>query len=227
MSTATGTATGPTRGDATRDALVAAALEIFGRDGFHAAGTRDIARAAGVNQALIAYHFGGKEGLYLAVFEHIAAQILQRQQPAIEAIQAALAAPDDCRDRQERHARYFPLLMRFVDGLAAMLTSRESAAWAQLILREQQRPTSAFALLYERLMGRMLGLLTALVQRLRGDGGDVRLQVATTVGQALVFRAANATVLRLMDWQEIGPAQLAAIQRQIRGNLQAQLAGTE
>jgi AcrR family transcriptional regulator len=50
--------TSPTRAAGTREALIAAALKIFGRDGYHAAGTRVIAREARVNQALIAYHFG-------------------------------------------------------------------------------------------------------------------------------------------------------------------------
>lgn len=213
-----------TRGVATRDALIAAALPIFGRDGFHAASTRAIARAAGVNQAAIGYHFGGKKGLYLAVFEHIAARIMDRQRGAIEAIETVLAEPDDGADEHARSARYLPALLGFADGMAAMLTSRESAAWAQLILREQQAPTSAFALLYERIMGRVLGLLTRLLQRLHGDGADTRLLVATILGQALVFRAANAAVLRLMDWAEIGDAELAAIRRQIRENLVAQLA---
>ncbi len=215
------------RGDATREALVAAALDVFGRDGFHAASTRAIAETAGVNLALIGYHFGGKEGLYLAVFEHIASQVLQRQSAAIEAIEEVLAEPDDALDPSRREARYLPPLLRFVDGMAAMLTSRESVAWAQLILREQQAPTSAFALLYEKLMGRVLGLLTRLLQRLRGTDADVRLEVATILGQALVFRAANAAVVRLMGWREIGGSELAAIQQQIRRNLSLQLARAE
>jgi AcrR family transcriptional regulator len=213
----------PARGDATREALLAAALTIFGRDGYHAASTRAIAQAAGVNLALIRYHFGGKEGLYLAVFEHIAARIMQRQRPGIEAIEAVLAEPDDARDWRARQAIYLPPLLRFVDGMAAMLASRESAPWAQLILREQQAPTRAFALLYEKLMGPVLGLLTRLLQRLHGTNADVRLEVATILGQALVFRAARAAVLRLMDWREIGEAELASIQEQIRRNLAAQL----
>jgi AcrR family transcriptional regulator len=213
----------PSRGDATRQALIAAALRIFGRDGFHAASTRAIAEAAGVNLALIRYHFGGKEALYLAVFEHIAAQVMQRQRPAIEAMETVLATPDEAADESARRARYLPPLLRFVDGMAAMLASRESAAWAQLILREQQAPTSAFALLYEKIMGPVLSLLTRLLQRLHGTRADVRLQVATTLGQALVFRAAHAAVLRLMGWREIGEGELAAIQQQIRRNLTAEL----
>ena len=51
VSTVSTISTSPSRGDQTREALVAAAMDIFGRDGFHAASTRAIARAAGANQA--------------------------------------------------------------------------------------------------------------------------------------------------------------------------------
>lgn len=213
----------PTRAENTREALIAAALKIFGRDGFHAAGTRTIAHEARVNQALIAYHFGGKQGLYLATFEHITAQVLQRQRAAIEAIEAVLTLPQDPGDADARRARYLPPLLQFVDGLAAMLTSRESTAWAQMILREQQAPTVAFGKLYDGFMGRVLELLARLLQRLHGVDTDMRLLVVTCLGQALVFRAARAAVLRLMNWKEIGDAELAAIRTQIRHNLVAQL----
>jgi TetR/AcrR family transcriptional regulator len=54
----------PTR---TRAALLDAALEEFAARGFAGARVRDIARRAGVSKDLVAYHFGGKDGLYLAV----------------------------------------------------------------------------------------------------------------------------------------------------------------
>ncbi|MEE4243097.1 MAG: TetR family transcriptional regulator, partial [Desulfopila sp.] len=74
------------RGEVTRQNLILAAIEIFGRDGFHAASTRNIAQQAGVNQALIGYHFGGKEALYLAATEHIALQIRKRLAPLADEI---------------------------------------------------------------------------------------------------------------------------------------------
>jgi TetR/AcrR family transcriptional regulator len=53
--------------DRTRAALLDAALEEFAAKGFAGTRVRDIAERAGVSKDLVAYHFGGKDGLYLAV----------------------------------------------------------------------------------------------------------------------------------------------------------------
>jgi AcrR family transcriptional regulator len=58
--------------------LIEAAIEQFGQNGMNAAGTRAIANAAGVQMSAITYHFGGKEGLYLACARHIVEQISGR-----------------------------------------------------------------------------------------------------------------------------------------------------
>ena len=57
----------------TREALIRAGLDLFGRHGFEASSIREIAQAAGVNSAGIAYHFGGKDGLRQACAEAIIA----------------------------------------------------------------------------------------------------------------------------------------------------------
>ncbi|WP_198946478.1 TetR/AcrR family transcriptional regulator [Pseudofrankia asymbiotica] len=56
-------------GERTRAALLDAALDEFTAKGFAGARVRDIATRAGVSKDLVAYHFGGKDGLYLAVQE--------------------------------------------------------------------------------------------------------------------------------------------------------------
>ncbi len=50
----------------TRGLIIDAALQAFATHGYAGASTRAIAAAAGVNQGLIAYHFGGKEALWKA-----------------------------------------------------------------------------------------------------------------------------------------------------------------
>lgn len=54
------------RGDVTREKLLSASVDVFGRYGFDGATTRMLADAAGVNLQAIPYYFGGKEGLYIA-----------------------------------------------------------------------------------------------------------------------------------------------------------------
>lgn len=53
----------------TRRVILDAADSLFGRVGFAAATTREIAEASGANKALIHYHFGGKDGLLESVLD--------------------------------------------------------------------------------------------------------------------------------------------------------------
>lgn len=52
----------------TRDALLAAAAELFADHGFEGASIRMISKRAAANVAAIHYHFGSKENLYVEVF---------------------------------------------------------------------------------------------------------------------------------------------------------------
>jgi TetR/AcrR family transcriptional regulator len=54
-----------------RQALLRAAIQVFAGNGEAGARTDAIARAAGVNKALLHYYFGTKEGLYAAVLEEV------------------------------------------------------------------------------------------------------------------------------------------------------------
>jgi AcrR family transcriptional regulator len=212
------------RGDQTRDALLDAAVEVFGRDGFRAASTRSIADLAGVNQALIGYHFRGKPGLYLAVFERIAGRVAQYLDPVADAIERHLATSE--RSGPRIAAASTALVLRLIDALVATFSAPESAAWARLILREQQTPSEAFDRLYDTAIGRILSLLTRLIANIRAldpDALEARLLAQTIIGQALVFRSARATVMRHLNWQDIGADEVAAIQAVIRANVTAML----
>jgi len=210
------------RGDATREALIEAAVELFGREGYHAASNRKLAEVAQVNPALIGYHFGSKKGLYLAVFEHIAERMGQRMGPVAEAVESEIDAAAASAEALLAH------LHRLLDQFVAMITAEESAAWARLIVREQQDPTEAFDVLYQGVMGRVLSLITRLIAGIRGQKTDskaARLTALTVLGQAIVFRVARATVVRQLGWERIGPEEIAAIQKRVRRNTTAVLTG--
>ena len=212
------------RGDATREALVLAGIELFARLGYHAASSRALAEAADANQALIGYHFGGKQGLYLAVFEHIGDAIAARLGPAGAELAKQLdAMADDRIDREALLAGLFAMIDRAVD----LFTSPETAAWAMLIVREQQNPGRAFDVVWNRFMSPLTGVLCRLVGVLRGEPADrprVRLTVITILSQPLAFRVARETALRLLGWEEFGADEIAAIKRRIHQNLIAMLA---
>jgi len=65
--------------EATQRALLAAATRLFAERGFDAVPIGAVAAEAGVNKALISYHFGGKRGLYRAIlvssFAELAAEL--------------------------------------------------------------------------------------------------------------------------------------------------------
>jgi AcrR family transcriptional regulator len=211
----------PTRGDATRDALIRAAIDMFGRDGFDSASTRAISEAAGVNQALIGYHFGGKPSLYLAALKYIADSVVERIGPLVASIEAEL---DSNAGNAPVADRAITLLHRFTDAFAGVLTSEESKSWARLIMREQQDPSEGFELLYAGVMGRILGMTTRLVACARSvDAADdrCRLTALTIVGQVLIFRAGREAALRQMGWERVSDPELEAIQAELRRNVTA------
>ena len=59
--------------------LLEAAKKVLRKNGYAGLSTRDVAAAAGVPLSQIHYHFGSKQGLVLALFEYLNAQLLDRQ----------------------------------------------------------------------------------------------------------------------------------------------------
>ena len=53
-----------------REQLINVAIRLFSRKGFSGTTTKEVARAAGVNQAILFRHFATKEELYAAILEH-------------------------------------------------------------------------------------------------------------------------------------------------------------
>jgi AcrR family transcriptional regulator len=68
----------------TQSALVEAAAALFSARGFDGVPIEDVAARAGVNKALISYHFRGKRGLYAAVLASVFSEMAARLK-AVEA----------------------------------------------------------------------------------------------------------------------------------------------
>jgi AcrR family transcriptional regulator len=66
-----------TKGEQTRQAILAAAIERFGRDGHRATSVADIARDAGVGGTVAYAYFPNKEALFLAAADEDAAGVIR------------------------------------------------------------------------------------------------------------------------------------------------------
>ena len=63
----------------TSTSLLEAAKKVLRQTGYAGLSTRDVATEAGVPLSQIHYHFGSKQGMVLALFEYLNAQLLDRQ----------------------------------------------------------------------------------------------------------------------------------------------------
>jgi len=57
------------KGDERREQILATAVNLFSRNGFRGTTTKEIARAAGVSEAMVFRHFATKEALYGAILD--------------------------------------------------------------------------------------------------------------------------------------------------------------
>jgi AcrR family transcriptional regulator len=199
-------------GAPTRQKLIAAAIRSFGQKGYDGASIREIAEAAQVNIAGIAYHFGGKEQLYRACLQHIT-----------ETIRSGLGEPQPAQVESLTPAQARQLLK---DRLLAMaefiLATPNAASFVRMVVREQMDPSPAFSILYAEFMEPLHRRLCALWSRTTGDEAESetsKLAVFSLLGQILVFRIARAGALKRMGWSDIGARELRALKERIETNV--------
>ena len=191
--------------------LLDVAVERFGENGFEGASTREIARASGTAMSSITYHFGGKEGLYLAAAEHIASKIAERQSVPLATAQAATDGPRDAA---------VAALLGLLDGFAQMMLRPESAPWARFIMREQQAPTEAFERLWQKGMKPVAETFIRLVARARPDlaNGEARATALLLFGQAMILRGGRASACKLLQVDTLDDGAGALLRSRLRAN---------
>ncbi|HWD21599.1 MAG TPA: TetR/AcrR family transcriptional regulator [Burkholderiales bacterium] len=164
-----------------RRQVVAAAIALFGKRGYHASTIRDIAAAAGVSVGLIYQYFGDKEDvLFLAILD-----VLDSYRRRIPLVTAGIADPLE-RLRAAVHA-YCSVIDANVD--ATVLAYRETKSLRRArrnVIKQKEADTNA--------------LLARYVEDCIAAGlFDKRLDVALFVYQIVMF--AHAWALKAWHWR--------------------------
>jgi TetR/AcrR family transcriptional regulator len=104
---------------ATREALLAAGTELFAERGYEGVPVWAIAQKAGVNKAMVSYHFGGKRQLYLAIVNATFAEIVatverlaDSPRPAPDLLRELIAVVGEAVTR--RHPYFCTMMLREV-----------------------------------------------------------------------------------------------------------------
>ncbi len=110
----------------TKSKILAAAFRRLAKEGYAALSIREIARDAGVNHALINYHFRSKDHLVIAVLDEANRRLLERQQQMY-------AAPGDFAQKWAQARRFY------TDDLASGFVRVQAELWAASLSNEDLR----------------------------------------------------------------------------------------
>jgi AcrR family transcriptional regulator len=155
---------------AAREALLEAARQVLHDRGYAALSTREVAAAAGVPLSQIHYHFGSKQGLVLALFEYLDAQLLERQQALFNDASLSLA------DQWDRACDY--LDQDLASGYVRVMQELAAAGWADPAVGDVVRKS----------LEDWIGLVIGLARRFEEQHGPLGPLSAEEVG-ALVSNA--------------------------------------
>ena len=139
----------PDRSAETRARILDAALHEFSANGLAGARTEQIAAAAGVNKALLYYHFESKEKLYLAALDMVSSRVRDRSM----AILLRDASPGE------------RLLRAALDHFDRILTQREfQSMMQQEMMRLHKGEVGALPVLIKRVFAPLTAMFQSIVR---------------------------------------------------------------
>nr|WP_320190677.1 CerR family C-terminal domain-containing protein [uncultured Desulfobacter sp.] len=199
----------------TKERLLEAAIDVFGRHGFDSATTRMIAKAGNVNIAAIPYYFGGKGGLYQAAINHIADHIKNEAGDLFERIDGMTFNQED--GPQQARELIQAVLERFINFIVG---SEQGPRFSRIILREQMFPSPAYDTIFEGFLKPILHALSTLIMAASGesDPRQATFKAMTLMGQVIIFRVARETIVRGLDLDGYSPEELEEIRRVVVAN---------
>lgn len=177
-------------GQETRQKILEAACRVFGEKGYRDATHAEICRIAGVNTAAINYHFGSKDALYRAAWNHAAAQV-DRVYP----VDGGVSSEAPVEERLRANVR--SLLARRAD-------SEKLGHFHNLRMMEIVNPTGLVDDAIAEWRQKARAYTRSLLQQLLGPGAsedDVELCEMSVVSQCLMAQRGHHKGKRKMLWR--------------------------
>jgi AcrR family transcriptional regulator len=175
--------------DGSKERILAAAEQIFAESGFDGATVRQIAIAADVPIALISYHFGGKEGLYKAIFE-LRTPIIVGQRFAGMEIAEMEADP----------GKRLELLVRSLIAPMFKLRAAEQQSWfGRILSREVSDPKSGDREIVKKMFDPVAHIFVDAMARCRPELSkeEVHWAYQAMIGTMVYIMADNGRIARL------------------------------
>jgi AcrR family transcriptional regulator len=180
----------------TRERLLAEAERMFAANGYDGTSVRRLTEAAGANVAAVSYYFGGKEGLYQAVFERVLEEMRERR---IRRIETDLAAAGEA---VTLDGFLLSFANAFVEPLVEGERGRDFISLFDQEMRLQKMPTEAF---FQQLFEPMLALFAASLER---AGVAIDRPAAAMCLMSLVGQLAHALKASRRFAEGVGPEPL-------------------
>jgi AcrR family transcriptional regulator len=188
--------------------ILEASLHVFGSAGFKGATTRRIVEEAGVKMPALQYYFGGKEGLYRACAEEVAARYRVVTDRAASDARLALQAGIGPEQARIHLKDVMGALTGFLAG------AKDDQNWTAFVLRELADPGAAFEILFDRLWNPGIDLVATLISRIErrpAPTQENRVHAMLLISGLTAFQSGRNGALRTLRWQGVGPAELATI----------------
>lgn len=173
----------------TKERILKAAGDIFGKKGFTATTIRTISQEAQVNVAAINYHFRDKEGLYSAVLEDVFHKGFTRFPPTLK-------ETTDAKPQQRLRA--------FIRGMFYRLQSHEGwggmSGQGRLIARELVDPSPAFENIVDKYIKPHKDLLVSIIADIMGDNPDEEKLLPcaiSIIGQCIYYALASSLIQKV------------------------------
>ena len=204
----------PILAEGTRDKLLDSAGEVFAESGYHAATVRAIGARAGVNIALVNYHFGDKLELYTEVLRH---SIGSSGNGIIRKAIASDAAPEAA-------------FRELIHAMLQRVCRADRPGWQfRLMMHELAQPTPAMANVMDETMRPVYDRFRELIAAMLGlppEHDKIRLCTHSVIAQVVHYVHARHVVARLWPELELNPERIAQIATHIADFSLSYLRGT-